>query len=461
MSTVRDVNVLAKTVEKPLIMVVDDELSICQTMAKVLGDEGYPTVIAQSGAEALQKLVEHQPALVFLDIWMPGVDGLETLAKLKELSPETEVVMISGHATIANALEATKRGAFDFIEKPLTIENILLSVEKALLWRQEQASGQPNNKVNGEIEELDQENRQLRSHPGVLSRGLAGRNIGQRTLKESAIIYGQGLHSGSKSGLVLEPLPRNSGIHFGAIGDSASVPAFVDFVESTSFATSIRRSGVMVSTIEHLMATLHAYRLSNLLIKCNREVPILDGSALELARIIEEAGIEEQGGEWYEVAPREPIIFATEEKMQDGQPKGEQIVVEAADVLTLCYELDYPEPVGRQYYEFVLRDVDAFKREVAPARTFGFMKDIERMQRAGLAAGGRLDNFILVGPDKVLNTELRFPDELARHKILDLLGDLFLLGRPFCARIRARMTGHSDNYELVRKLRELVCGNYS
>ena len=118
------------------------------------------------------------------------------------------------------------------------------------------------------------------------------------------------------------------------------------------------------------------------------------------------------------------------------------------------YELNYPQPVGSQRVEFKMNGVDTFKEEIAPARTFGFLKDIERLQKAGLAAGGRLDNFILIGNDEIINTELRFPDELARHKILDILGDLSLIGRPLSGTITARMTGHSDNIGLLRLIKE-------
>ena len=103
-----------------------------------------------------------------------------------------------------------------------------------------------------------------------------------------------------------------------------------------------------------------------------------------------------------------------------------------------------------------MNGVESFKEQIAPARTFGFLKDIERLQKAGLAAGGRLDNFILIGPEGILNTELRFPDELARHKILDILGDLSLFGRPLSGTIVARMTGHSDNVGLLRAIKQYV-----
>lgn len=433
--------VALKQTRKPLVLVVDDEETIRQTLSKVFQDENYETLLAGDGVEALEKVREFQPELVFLDMWMPGWDGIETLERIKAEAPRTEVIMISGHASISNALEATRRGAFDFIEKPLDIEGIMLSASRAL---------ERHGLSCAAAEETENLSTTLFKHPGLLSQGMAGRNLGQRTIKSSIILYGQGVHSGQKSGLVLEPLPLNSGIHFGQIGMSRTAPAFVDNVDSTAFATTIRSPGMAVSTVEHLMSALHAYRISNLLIKCNGEVPIFDGSALEFCKVLEEVGIEEQGGNWFEVAVDRPFTIHDESTEKHRQT----LTIEPAEEFSVEYVLDYPAPVGRQQFEFRYNGLQSYRDEIAPARTFGFMKDIERLQKAGLAAGGRLDNFILIGGDGVVNTELRFADELVRHKILDIIGDLFLLGRPLRGKIRGAMTGHSDNVLLLRAMRE-------
>ena len=118
----------------------------------------------------------------------------------------------------------------------------------------------------------------------------------------------------------------------------------------------------------------------------------------------------------------------------------------------MSYLLRYPPPVGEQHCDFVLTDSQAYREQIAPARTFGFMRDIKMMNELGLGSGGRLDNFILVGEDEVINTELRFPDEFVRHKILDIIGDLFLLGYPIRGKVTARFTGHRDNIALQRKI---------
>ncbi len=435
-------------VPRALVLVVDDEESICTSLANVLSDEDFEAIVANSGEMALRMIEEHNPEIVFLDIWMPGCDGMETLQRIKELSPNTEVIMISGHATISNALEAMKRGAMDFIEKPFDIDSVILSATRALekRWRSHSGDFSP---VESNADTQAQGSALAYTHPGVLSRGLAGKNLQQRTIRDSVVLYGHCLHSGMKSGLVLEPLPANSGLQYSKMGHSKAVPVFVDNVESTELATTLRNGGMEAATIEHLMSALHAYGISNVLIKCNGEVPIFDGSAEQFCSVIDSVGIEEQGGDWFEVAVDKRYEYRPE------NPRGDELIsIEPCDSLKVTYELNYPAPIGQQTFSFDFSGVDSFKEAIAPARTFGFMKDAERLQRAGLAAGARLDNFLLIGNDDVVNTELRFADEPVRHKILDILGDLYLLGRPLRGHIKARMTGHSDNIGLLRLIRK-------
>jgi len=438
---------------KPLVLIVDDEESICSSLEGVFKDENFLTKTAQSGEQALAIVGEELPDVVFLDIWMPGWDGMETLVRIKEIAPTAQVIMISGHATISHAMEALKRGAMDFVEKPFHIESVVRlanrAFERSLIEQRTQAENIEASSVSSETDSGSiRSNFYLSKHKGILSPGCKGENLRQRTLKDSVILYGQCLHSGVKSGLILEPLPVNSGIHFAEIVGSRPAPVFVDHVRSTELATTVSAGDTSASTIEHLMSALHAYGVSNLLIKCNGEVPIFDGSSLQFCDVIESVGLKEQSGDWFEIAIDKPVEFTSE--------SSQKILLEPSDKLEIEYILEYPEPVGKQVAHFVSDGIESYKKEVAPARTFGFLKDIERMQRAGLAAGGRLDNFILIGPDKVVNTELRFPNELARHKILDVIGDLFLIGRPIRAKITAQMTGHSDNINVLRLVNELV-----
>ena len=290
----------------------------------------------------------------------------------------------------------------------------------------------------------------IRQYGIMLTDSKKQRRQHQRTLKRSMVLSGRGLHSGIKTGLILSPLPPDSGIIFGNIADEETIPAHLDYVESTEYATALRKGNARANTIEHVLATLHAYRISNLLIKINNEVPIMDGSAADFCQLIEDAGIEEQDAELDE------IIISKRYTIGEVAADKKYIFIDPADTFTIQYTLNYPNPVGRQEYTFVFENEQSFKNQIAPARTFGFLKDIEALEKKGLAIGGRLDNFILLDDEKIINTELRFPDEFVRHKILDLMGDLYLLGQPIRGKITANMTGHTQNCALLRLLRENI-----
>jgi UDP-3-O-acyl N-acetylglucosamine deacetylase len=424
------------------ILIVDDEASIRKSLEGVLGDEGYSCAQAADGADALSQLQSLRPSLVLLDIWMPGMDGIETLRRIKELQPATPVIMMSGHATISTAIKATKVGASDFIEKPLELELVLNAIRRAL-GIQESGPG-----VGAASPTDVRPPGTARPHSVVFEKQtLRGTLMPQRTLARSAVMYGQGLHSGKKSGLIFEPLGPGSGIHFVGVSDHPSVPAHLDYVGSTGYATTIRLGSTQVATIEHVMSALNAYGVSNLLIKCNGEVPVLDGSSVEFCSLFEEVGFENQVGEWHQIVVKEPL------RVDAGKAS---ILLTPCDGFEIDYTLEYPAPVGRQRFVFRLDDPAAYRKEIAPARTFGFARDIGMLQKQGLALGGRFDNFILFGEDGPINDALRFPDEPVRHKILDAIGDLYLLGRRLQARVVANMTGHSQNIAVLKKVRELL-----
>ncbi len=438
-----------KKVSSKRVLVVDDEASIRRSLEGVLRDEGYEVEVAQDGEGALAAIRKSPPHVVLLDIWMPGMDGLEVLKEIRKIAPSTGVVMISGHATIATAILATRYGALDFIEKPFDLRNILAVVERVA------CTESPGGARAADEVSLDVQQVQLKDAPRVgtlqvnsivfSDQKMRGRKLQQRTLARSAILYGQGLHSGKKSGLVLEPLPPNSGIHFVGISSNEPVPAYVDYVGSTGFATTVKLGATQAGTIEHLMSALHACGISNLLIKCNGEVPVMDGSAREFCDLFIETGIEDQPGDWFAIKIARPL--------QVGSGR-EYIRIEPADTFIVDYTLEYPEPVGTQHRQYSLDSLDAYRGEIAPARTFGFVRDIGALQKQGLALGGRFDNFVLIGDEGPINDALRFPDEPVRHKILDAIGDLYLLGRPIEGKVTACMTGHSDNIALLRLLRE-------
>lgn len=415
------------------ILVVDDEDDVRESVREVLSDEGYRVVDTADGTLVLDLIRQERPELVLLDIWMPQVDGIGLLKEIKIQEPGLNVVMVSGHGNIHTAVTATKFGAFDFLEKPVSLDGLLLTVQRALGESSSSAAKQSRAKRKSTAakrgEALEAETRSK-----------------QKTLKKSVVLSGQGLHSGVKTGLILHPLPPNSGVRFTGISGEVTVLAHLDNVGSTGYATTLRAQGFAVGTVEHLLAVLHGYGISNLLIKVQGEVPILDGSALEFCQAIEEAGIQQED---------EDIAAVVIDRAYRVEAKGgEFIAIEPADGFSVHYELRYPNPVGEQEYHYCHRDAESFREEIAPARTFGFLKDIAKLQTMGLANGGRLSNFILIDDERIVNTELRFGDEFARHKILDILGDFYLLGRPIRGAIHARMTGHSDNIALLRKIRE-------
>ncbi len=434
------------TTSNQLVLVVDDEASIRRSLEGVLKDEGFSVVLAEDGESAIRLLMNTRPALVLLDIWMPGMDGLETLRKIKEIHADLPVVMISGHATISTAVAATRLGAVDFLEKPLDLSGTIQLVRRVIHNAEEIKNSQAPRWEAIEPASVGPLRESVTINPVVFTKQtLRGRAIPQKTLAHAAILYGQGLHSGRKSGLILEPLPPNSGIHFVGVSETTVVPAHVDFVESTGFATTVRLGQTQAGTIEHLMSALCAYGISNVLIKCNGEVPVMDGSAREFCRLFEEVGLTEQDGEWYEIDIRKVI--------EVGDDK-ESIRIEPADEFSVEYTLRYPEPVGEQQFSFTMTDAASYRDQIAPARTFSFVKDVGHLQRQGLALGGRFDNFLLIGPEGAINDEWRFSNEPVRHKVLDAIGDLFLLGRRLRGKVTARMTGHSDNVAILKKVRD-------
>lgn len=665
---------------KERILIVDDEKNIVSSLQGILSDEGYDIVTAEDGLDALEMVHSDPPDLVLLDIWIPGMDGIEVLQAIKTYHPEIEVLVMSGHGTIDTAVKATKLGAYDFIEKPFSLNQLVLSVEQALKQKQNRMNGSgdlgairrelpqcfemmvevkkaithasktntpllirgevgtgkeyiaqavhqksknsniPLLKINcalrsmSKIENelfipLDDEGRQKKSargnagkktvylknidsmskelqeklaavlktsssnklegfipdrvfassthdlealvendqfHSGLYEilkenivtvpplrenraliptlvdeyfenlakngkvfganfneetmralcehdwpenfkelravldqiartihpdeeitmsdlsalirpapasapskpKGKWGGRPLQRTLKRSVVLCGRGLHSGIKTGLIMQPLPPGSGIIFGDISSGNTIPAKVENVQSTEYATSLRKGYATVSTIEHIMATLHMYRVNNLLIKIGDEAPVMDGSAKDFCLLIEDGDFEEQDALYEELVIDKTYTFGSKE---DG---GAFISIEPFDGFKVSYHMEYPAPIGIMDHTFEFSGAESFKQDIAPARTFGFVKDVAMLNKMGFGVGGKLDNFILLGDTKVLNTELRYENEFARHKILDIMGDFYLLGKPIRGYIKAHKSGHTQNIGLLKAIKE-------
>lgn len=427
-----------------LILVVDDEPGILTAMSSVLADEGYKALCTRSGEEAIEIYRSRSPDVVFLDIWLPDRDGLETLQALREIDPAAAVVMMSGHGTASTAVKAIKMGAFDYVEKPISYTQVLDLVAGALEHRTSLVADASL------LDSLERMKVKVESRfdlaPPPAMRLMQESPRPQRTITSSTVVYGLGLHSGSRTGMAIQPLPANSGIHFVTLPDNVHIPAYVAEVAETDYATTLARNGSSIRTVEHLLSALHAYGITNLLIKVHGEIPVLDGSALEFCQTLEEVGVEDQE------RPRQEIVIDRRYEVGDGKEK--TLVVEPFDGFAVSYLLRYPQPIGEQSLDFELETPARYKAEIAPCRTFGFMRDLKMMNELGLGSGGRLDNCILVGEDNVINTELRFRDEFVRHKILDIIGDLYLLGYPIRGRVTARFTGHRNNIALLREILE-------
>jgi UDP-3-O-acyl N-acetylglucosamine deacetylase len=342
--------------------------------------------------------------------------------------------MISGHANIQNAVAATKLGAADFIQKPFSVSGLLASIARAL-------EGDSTGPDSSGAQEASARAR------AAGRKAISAGATPQRTIARSIVMGGQGLHSGLKTGVILHPAPVGFGIVFSSLADETSIAVRFENVTDTGYNTTLTSGGRSVRTVEHLLSALHAFGITNLLIKTDDEVPALDGSALEFCKQIGDAGVTEQAATVEPITIKDKIVIG-----EEGAGR-EFIKVEPADHLIIDYMLDYPKPVGQQQVHFELTSAAAYEREIAPARTFSFVREFRKLTELGLGNGGRLDNLILVDDDKVVNTVLRFPDEFARHKILDLTGDLYLLGRPLHAHVTASKTGHSDNLALVKAIR--------
>ncbi|HKV54173.1 MAG TPA: UDP-3-O-acyl-N-acetylglucosamine deacetylase [Candidatus Binataceae bacterium] len=410
------------------VLVVDDEERIRASLRGILSDEGFRVVATGDGPRVMDMIAREKPAVVLLDVWMPELDGIELLRRIKKEQPATPVIMISGHANIQNAVAATRLGAADFLEKPFSAGGLLASLERVL-----------GAETGGIRDAAESHVRNDRAHRRA--RLASDKAVTQRTVARSLVIAGQGLHSGLKTGVILHPAAPGTGIVFSSLADQSAIAARLENVSETRYNTTLSSNGHSVRTIEHLMSALHGLGITNLRVQTDDEVPALDGSALEFCQQLREAGIREQDA-WLE-----PVKVKKPVQIGEG---AEFMRIEPAERLIVDYALDYPPPIGAQKVHFELGSADDYVREIAPARTFGSVREFRKLAEMGLASGGRLDNLILVDDEKIVNTTLRFVDEFARHKVLDLIGDLYLLGRPVVGHVTASRTGHSDNLAMLR-----------
>lgn len=270
--------------------------------------------------------------------------------------------------------------------------------------------------------------------------------MNQTTLSEPIKTSGIGLHTGVTVNLRLKSAPPNTGYIFVRTDlDNFEIPASVEYISHCSYATTLMRKGVVLSTCEHLLASLRGAGVDNCFIELdNIEIPIMDGSSENFLELIEQARIVEQD------APRRFLQVKKKVVFEQGDRR---MSIEPSDKYEIECLIDFPHPfINRQKYHFTFEN-GSFGREIASARTFGFTTEIEMLRKANLALGGSLDNAIVLTPEGMLNENpLRFQDEFVRHKILDIIGDFALLGMPILGKIKAEKSGHSVHASLMSQL---------
>jgi UDP-3-O-[3-hydroxymyristoyl] N-acetylglucosamine deacetylase len=273
--------------------------------------------------------------------------------------------------------------------------------------------------------------------------------IKQRTLKNVIHATGIGLHSGDKVFLTLRPAPVNTGIVFCRVdlNPRVEIPAWAENVTSTTLSTTLEHNGASVSTVEHLMSAMAGMGIDNAYVDLTApEVPIMDGSAGPFVFLLQSAGIQEQ------LAPKQFVRVKRKVTVKEGD---KEAVFLPFDGYKVTVSIDFDHPVFQMGQQSVSVDFSSanFVKEVSRARTFGFMRDIEFLRSKNLALGGSVDNAIVIDDFRILNENgLRYEDEFVRHKVLDAIGDLYLLGKSLIGEFRGYKCGHGLNNQLLRSL---------
>jgi UDP-3-O-[3-hydroxymyristoyl] N-acetylglucosamine deacetylase len=269
----------------------------------------------------------------------------------------------------------------------------------------------------------------------------------QTTIKKSAELVGIGLHKGSPVKLRLEPLEANSGIVFYRSDVDVSIPLIPENVVDTKMATVIGKNGYVISTIEHLLSAIYAYGIDNLKVTVDAdEVPVMDGSSASYCMLLDEAGIIELD------APKKIMLIKKDVEVREGE---KYVKLSPSPDLNYDFTIKFPHPVIQEQAYILHFTKESYKKEIARARTFGFLHEVQYLRSKGLALGGSLENAIVLDDKKILNPEgLRFPDEFVRHKILDAIGDMSLIGMNFIGNYEAMAGSHDLNHKLTLALLE-------
>jgi UDP-3-O-[3-hydroxymyristoyl] N-acetylglucosamine deacetylase len=267
----------------------------------------------------------------------------------------------------------------------------------------------------------------------------------QRTIRRQISCAGIGLHSGNKVTLTLKPAPADAGVVFRRTDLGLDIPATVKHVSAVRYATVLSRNGASVETVEHLLAALVSVGIDNVVIELDHnEVPIMDGSAAPFLYLVQEAGIKKLSSPRRYLKILRPVQIASGDK---------RIAIYPSDHFKVSYTISFDHPMLRHQSRTERITEQSFSESIAPARTFGFLKEVEMLRQSGLALGGSLDNALVIGDSGVLNA-LRFDDEFVRHKILDVIGDLALIGHPIVGHVVAHRAGHALHTQLAARVLE-------
>ena len=275
--------------------------------------------------------------------------------------------------------------------------------------------------------------------------------INQRTIEDDIIFEGIGVHFGSLNKITLKPASANNGIRFFKIQEDEVIqfiPFRPSYVFDTRFSTTIGDPSSFISTTEHLMAVIYALNIDNLDIYVEgEEIPILDGSALNFWAGIQKVGIRMFDEKQHILKPQQEILIENGDAW---------IKVTPSNNLNIRFHINFPNSIIKEQNLNIILTPNTFVQEIMAARTFGFLKDYEYLLDKGFAKGSSADNTVIVGEKEIVNpSKLNHPFDFVRHKTLDLIGDLALLGRPLHANIRAHCSGHGMNYELVKKILDI------
>jgi len=281
-----------------------------------------------------------------------------------------------------------------------------------------------------------------------VSPNLTTKQRRQKTLKGKVSFSGIGIHTGAVVKMAFCPAPEGTGIQFKRtdLPNKPVIPATLEYVCDTARSTTIGLADVRVHTVEHVLAALCAFNIDNLIVELsNFEPPVADGSSQFFVEMIERAGIEEQEATVPIVQLQHPIYLSKDDI---------HLVALPCEEYRISYTLDYPNSsvLSAQYYSTAINR-ENFKREIAPCRTFSRYEEVSYLMDRGLIKGGSLDNAVIIKDDVVISKEgLHFPNEMARHKLLDMIGDLFLIGFDIMAHIIAIRSGHASNFAFAKKL---------